>query len=262
MTTKLTVIKIGGNVIDNPAELAAFLAAYAAVNDPKILVHGGGRVASEIGSRMGIEPRYSAGRRITDPETLELVTMVYGGLVSKRIVAGLQAAGCNAIGLSGCDGGAVRAVRRPAGEVDFGLVGDLGPDSINKDLLAGLMRSGLSPVIAPLSYDGQGGMLNTNADTIAREIAIAFASSAEVRLIYCFEKRGLLGDPEDDDSVIPEISEAEARASMADGSISAGMIPKLDNAFAARRQGVSGVLIGSAASLHDLIAGRTGTSIL
>lgn len=258
---KLYVIKIGGNIIDDPGKLSAFLKSFAAVEGAKILVHGGGKVATEIGNRLGIQPDYHNGRRITDAATLEVVTMVYGGLVNKKIVAQLQALQVNAIGLTGSDGNIIRAVKRPVKEVDFGFVGDVISDGINTVVLEQLLSGGLTPVLAPLTHDGAGTMLNTNADTIAQEIATAFAAIRNTQLIYCFEKPGVLSDPQDDASVIGQINEQTFKTFVADGTISAGMIPKLENAFRAIGAGVNKVIIGSADDLAALINGKCGTHI-
>ena len=257
----LTIVKIGGNIIDSPSRLDGFLAAFSAIQGAKILVHGGGKIATQMGERFGITPYYVDGRRITDADTLELVTMVYGGLVNKQVVARLQSVGCNAIGLTGCDGRVLSADKRPVVELDYGFVGDLNADSVNVLLLQSLMNAGLTPVLAPLTYDRHSGLLNTNADTIAQEIAKAFSNGAAVQLIYCFEKGGLLLDADDDTSVIPSIGEARFRELVASGIVSGGMIPKLENAFAAIRQGVQKVIIGQAEDLPGLISGTAGTQI-
>lgn len=257
---KLTVVKIGGNIIDHPERLQAFVKRFANLSGPCILVHGGGAIATKMGDRLGIAPNYVNGRRITDAETLEVVTMVYGGLVNKQIVAKLQAAACNAIGLSGCDGGVLQAHKRPVREIDYGFVGDLDEDAVNVPMLASLLELGLTPVFAPLSYS-EGGLLNTNADTIAQEVAKAMSSRYAVQLIYCFEKAGLLADPADDQSVIASVNEASFKTFTAKGIVSGGMIPKLENAFAAIHAGVQKVSIGQAENLESLIAGSSGTHI-
>lgn len=261
MRQELNVIKIGGNILDDPEQLSAFLAAFAALPGNAVLVHGGGKIATAIGTRLGIEARYHDGRRITDAATLELVTMVYGGLVNKQLVARLQAIGVNAIGLSGADGNLVRAERRPVKEIDYGYVGDMPPGGVSVETLRLLIHGGLTPVVAPLSHDGTGGMLNTNADTIAQEIAGAAARDWEVRLVYCFEKRGVLRDANDDDSVISSITSRDFAALLAQKIIHAGMIPKLRNALDAIDRGVRRVVIGSAAELPGLVAGNKGTQI-
>jgi acetylglutamate kinase len=257
----LYVIKIGGNIIDTEDRLTAFLASFAAVEGAKILVHGGGKVATETGTRLGIEPNYHNGRRITDTATLELVTMVYGGLINKKIVAQLQSLQANAIGLTGCDGNIIKAVKRPVKDVDFGFAGDVTSDGVNTVVLGQLLESGLIPVLAPLTHDGNGTMLNTNADTIAQETAKAFAATHQVKLIYCFEKRGVLSNAQDDSCVISNINEQTFKELVDDGTISDGMIPKLDNAFRAISHGVNKVIIGSADNLAALISGQCGTHI-
>jgi acetylglutamate kinase len=257
----VNIIKIGGNVIDHPERLQVFLKDFAALRGGKILVHGGGKIATSIGERLGIESHYASGRRITDEATLEVVTMVYGGLVNKRIVAALQALGCNAIGLTGADGNCIKAVRRPVGEIDYGFVGDVPADSVNASLLNSLIDNGVIPVLAPLTHDGQGSLLNTNADTIAQEIAKALSKTAVAKLIYCFEKAGVLRDAADEDSVIPFIDAPMFEQLQADRIITDGMIPKLSNAFAAIEAGVDAVVIGRAEDLCALITGQKGTRI-
>ncbi|WP_347159170.1 acetylglutamate kinase [Pontibacter chitinilyticus] len=260
---ELFVIKIGGNILDDAQKLRRFLSDFADLPGAKLLVHGGGKIASAIGRRLGIEPQLVEGRRITDAETLELVTMVYGGLVNKQVVAQLQAAGCNAIGLTGADANSIPARKRAVEQVDYGFAGDVaGPASINTTALAGLLQLGLTPVFAPLTHDGQGNMLNTNADTIASVLATALAGKYNVRLIYCFEKAGVLLDATDDASVIPVIGKAKYKALKEAGVVSAGMLPKLDNAFAALDQGVKAVQIGDAAEISDLVANSGAGTLL
>ncbi|GAA4325389.1 acetylglutamate kinase [Flaviaesturariibacter amylovorans] len=255
------VIKIGGNIIDDAQKLAAFLEAFAALPGKKVLVHGGGKLATRIGDALGIPQQLVDGRRITDPETLKVVTMVYAGYINKNIVAGLYAAGCPAIGLSGTDGDAIRAHKRAAkGAVDYGFAGDV--DAVNLDLLSTQLDSGLSVVLAPITHDGNGQLLNTNADTIAQETAKALAARFDVHLVYSFEKSGVLRDADDDASLIASITPASYDQLKTDGSVHSGMIPKLDNAFAALRSGVREVLIGKAEDLPQLVQGRTGTRIV
>jgi acetylglutamate kinase len=258
---ELLVIKIGGNIIDDEARLALFLEHFSILQGHKILVHGGGKIATAIGAKLGLEPAYHNGRRITDAATLELTTMVYGGLLNKKIVAGLQAQQCNAIGLSGCDGNIVRAVKRPVKEVDFGFVGDVTETGVQVEVLNTLLQAGLVPVLAPLTHDGHGTLLNTNADTIAQEVARAFAPHYAVKLIFCFEKAGVLRQVDDESSVIQEIDLPTFRNLVDDGTIAAGMVPKLENAFSAIQQGVKKVIIGSADDLAALITGKSGTHI-
>ncbi|WP_116126886.1 acetylglutamate kinase [Lewinella sp. IMCC34183] len=244
----MIVCKIGGNVINNPATLHEALDYVAGQAAPTILVHGGGRRASEVLTEMGRTPRMVDGRRITDQPTLEIVTMVYAGLINKDIVAQLQARGSNAIGLSGADGNAVVATKRPVRTVDYGFAGDV--TAVNAPLLDGLLRLGLRPVLCPITHDLHAQLLNTNADTIANETARALAAIGhEVTLQYCFELPGVLRDIDDPDSVIPSLTPETYAALRADGKISAGMIPKLDNAFGAVAAGVREVVIGNIEAL-------------
>jgi acetylglutamate kinase len=258
MTNTLSIIKIGGNVLDDPAALAAFLADFAALPGAKILVHGGGKIASGIGQRLGLTPQYVQGRRITDDATLDLVTMVYGGLINRQLTARLQALGCNALGVTGADGNVLPAVKRPAGEVDFGWVGDPSPERCGADVLDAWLQQGLTPVFAPLTHDGQGHLLNTNADTIASVLAQALTGRYRVRLLFCFEKKGILENPEDDHSVLPALNREQYRRLQAETAVGGGILPKLDNAFAAAAAGVEMVVIGSAA---DLIANFAADSV-
>ena len=260
--SKMIIVKIGGNILDNPGRLQRFLVDFAQLQGPKLLVHGGGKIASAIGQRLGITPNMVEGRRVTDAETLELVTMVYGGLVNKQVVAQLQALGCNAIGLTGADANIIPAQKRPVREIDYGFAGDIaGTASINVQALQALLQAGLTPVFAPLSHDTKGSLLNTNADTIAAALAMAMAPKYKVRLVYCFEKKGVLQNPEDEASVINYINYQNYKALKADGIITAGMIPKLDNAFAALEQGVAQVLIGEAEALLTVGEQYTGTKL-
>lgn len=256
----LTLIKIGGNIIDEPEALKGFLKSYAAIPGMKILVHGGGKIASHIGRKLGIEPKMAEGRRITDEQTLSVVTMVYAGLVNKTIVAGLQAEGLNAIGLCGADGNIIPAVKRPVREIDYGFAGDISPAAIGEKPLSVLLDNGLSPVIAPITHDGKGQLLNTNADTIAATVGQALGRLYEVTLFYCFEKKGVLRNPEDEDSVIFSINPQSYAQLKEQGIVSRGMIPKLDNAFSAMAGGVRRVHICRAADLHKIIAGADNIS--
>lgn len=258
----LTVIKIGGNIIDDAGKLEIFLENFSKLSMPKILVHGGGKLASEFGRRLDIEPNYVDGRRITDAETLELVTMVYGGLINKNIVAGLQKYSCNAIGLTGADGNVINANKRPVKTVDYGFVGDVSATGVDTNVLQSLLNSGLVPVLAPLTHDGHGTMLNTNADTIAQEVAKAMAAHTDVQLVYCFEKDGVLQDVDNDNSVIRQIQVADFEQLKIDGVISGGMIPKIENACNAVIAGVRRVVIGNADNLDDIVNGKTGTEII
>ena len=233
MREKLTVIKVGGKIVEEEATLRQLLNDFAAIEGHKVLVHGGGRSATKIAAQLGIESKMVNGRRITDAETLKVVTMVYGGLVNKNIVAGLQARGVNALGLTGADMNVIRSVKRPVKEVDYGFVGDV--EKVDATLLSDLIHKGVVPVMAPLTHDGHGNMLNTNADT----------------LVYCFEKKGVLRDENDDDSVIPQITRVEFEQYVADGVIQGGMIPKLENSFEAINAGVSEVVITLASAINN-----------
>lgn len=256
---KLYIIKIGGNIIDDAGKLTAFLADLAAVDGKKILVHGGGKLATRLAEQLGIEQQLVDGRRITDAKTLKIVTMVYAGYINKNIVAGLQALQCNAIGLCGADGDTVLAHKRHHPVLDFGFVGDV--DSVNTDLISSLLEKNFLIVFAPLSHDGQGQLLNTNADTIAQEIAKSLSGSYDVELIYAFEKSGVLLNAEDDTTVIPSLTASYYDELKTRKKIFAGMIPKLDNAFAALASGVKKVVIGKAEELPALVSGGAGTSI-
>ncbi|GHB55481.1 acetylglutamate kinase [Persicitalea jodogahamensis] len=254
---KLTVIKIGGNVIDNPDACAAFLKAFAQLQGPKILVHGGGKIATQTAAKLGIETQMIDGRRLTDRPMLDVVTMVYGGLVNKNLVAQLQANDCNAIGLTGADGGIIRSVKRPVKTIDYGFVGDI--EEVNSGQIDALLLSSLVPVIAPLTYSREGLLLNTNADTMASATAVAMAERYETNLVYCFEKKGVLSDPDDDEAVIPTLNPASYAAYKESGVIYKGMIPKLDNAFAALQSGVKRVIICHADDLIMASEGKAGT---
>ena len=257
---KLYVIKIGGNIIDNEAKLAAFIKDFAAVDGLKVLVHGGGKLATKLAADLGIEQQMIDGRRITDSATLKIVTMVYAGAINKNVVAQLQAYGCNAIGLSGADGNAIKAHKRNHPTIDYGYVGDV--DAVNTQLLKSLLEQNIAVVLAPITHDGHGLLLNTNADTIAQEAAKALSSIYDVELIYSFEKSGVLMNADDDSSVISTINPTYYKELKEKQIIFAGMIPKLDNAFAAINSGVSKVIIGKAEQLQQLIAGEAGTSIV
>lgn len=249
----LLILKIGGNVIDNEAALTSFLADFAQLPSPKILVHGGGKLATELSKKLDIQPLMIEGRRITDAETLKVVTMVYAGLVNKTIVAKLQALGCNALGLSGADADCLRASKRVAGEVDYGFVGDIAPENIRIDFFSKLLDSDYTPIASPITHDGQGQLLNTNADTIAASLAKALSRHYAVKLVYCFEKPGVLANAADDSSVITKITAASYTELKASGVVSGGMIPKLDNAFDALNAGVESVVIGDAKQVKELI---------
>lgn len=251
----LTLIKVGGKIVEEASSLQRLLTDFAAISGHKLLVHGGGRSATRIAGQLGIESRMVDGRRITDAETLRVVTMVYGGLVNKNIVAGLQARGVNALGLTGADMDVIRSVKRPVKDIDYGYVGDV--ERVDARLLGDLIARGVVPVMAPLTHDGAGNLLNTNADTIASETARALAARFDVTLVYCFEKKGVLRDPDDEDSVIPSLNRRSFEALTADGTIAGGMIPKIENALAAIEAGVKRVIITRA----DAIDGHSGTLI-
>lgn len=257
--SNLSVIKIGGNIIDNPEASKSFLEEFSRLEGNKILVHGGGKVATQIASRLGIEALMVEGRRITDKPMLEIVTMVYGGLVNKTLVATLQSLKTNAIGLTGADAGIIEAVKRPVKAVDYGYVGDI--KAVNGPMLASFLEAGLVPVIAPLTYAAAGDLLNTNADTMASATAVALSGLFKVSLIYCFEKDGVLSDPEDDSSVIPELDRPIYEHYKETGAINKGMIPKLDNSFDALREGVERVVICHAKDLAKAAGGDKGTQI-
>ena len=245
---KLFVTKIGGNVLDDEDALQKFLKDFASIQAPKILIHGGGALATKIGNQLGIESKYIDGRRITDRQTLDLVTMVYGGMINKNIVAHLQQWGCNALGVTGADGNMIRAVKRPVKEIDYGYVGDITADSVNSTLLYFLLKQNVVPVFAPLTHC-EGMMLNTNADTIASVLAVSLSKHFDVRLIFCFEKKGVLRDVKDENSTIRQLNEANYKEYLAAGMFTDGILPKLDNSFSALHSGVKEVLIGDASNL-------------
>jgi acetylglutamate kinase len=245
---KLFVIKIGGNVLDNDSALESFLNDFASIGERKILIHGGGKIATRIGDKLGIESKYINGRRITDATTLDLVTMVYGGLVNKKIVSALQRLGCNALGVTGADGNLINATKRPVKEIDYGYVGDINPDGVNRSLLELLLNEGIVPVFAPLTH-ADGMMLNTNADTIASVLSVSLSDRFNVRLIYCFEKKGVLENVENPLSVIRHLTKNSYQQLMERKALADGILPKLENAYAAINAGVKEVLIGEAADL-------------
>lgn len=250
---KLTVIKVGGKIVEEPDSLARLIDDFAKVDGKKILVHGGGRSATKIAADLGIASTMIDGRRVTDLPMLRVVTMVYGGLVNKTIVAALQSRGVNAIGLTGADMDIIRSHRREVRDVDYGFVGDV--DRVDADALARLIDAGVTPVVAPLSHDGHGSMLNTNADTIAQEVARAMARLYDTTLTFCFEKPGVLADENDDSSVITSINPEVYRRLRDEGIVSGGMIPKIDNAFKALSSGVSEVVITRADAIGNPEAG-------
>ena len=244
---KLTLVKVGGKIVEEENTLRQLLHDFSTIEGYKVLVHGGGRSATKLAAQLGIESKMVNGRRITDADMLQVVTMVYGGLVNKNIVAGLQAQGINALGLTGADMNLIRSVKRPVTEVDYGFVGDV--EEVNAELLSTLIHQGIVPVLAPLTHDKAGNMLNTNADTIAGETAKALAKHFEVTLMFCFEKKGVLMDENDDDSVIPEIDRKAFQEYVEKGIIQGGMIPKLENAFQAIDAGVKQVIITQASEI-------------
>lgn len=249
---QLLIIKIGGNVIDQPEALAAFLDEYVRIESKKILIHGGGKIATDISRALGIESQMIDGRRITSAETLRVVTMVYGGLINKMIVSGLQARGCHAIGLTGADANTILARKREDKKIDYGYVGDV--EGVNVSPLIQFLDTGLSPVFAPLTHDGKGTMLNTNADTIAAALANAVCTHYHTRLIYCFDKKGVLASSDEDD-VIPRLTLAQYHDLKAKGVISKGMLPKLEQAFAALHSGVAAVVLCHASQVRLAMVG-------
>lgn len=253
MKEKLTVVKVGGKIVEEPETLAALLRDFSAIKGYKMLVHGGGRSATKVAAQLGIETTMVDGRRVTDTEMLNVVTMVYGGLVNKTIVAGLQGNGVNALGMTGADMNIIRSEKRPVKTVDYGWVGDV--KEVNGEALATLIKSGVVPVIAPLTHDKAGHLLNTNADTMAGECAKGLAAIFDVHLVFCFEKAGVLRDENDDNSVVTEIDSNTYSQLREAGIVSGGMIPKLDNAFEAIAAGVSEVIITKASALNDLSLG-------
>ncbi len=247
---KITVIKVGGAVVEDEAQLTRLLQDFSAIEGRKVLVHGGGRRATKVAAQLGIETQMVNGRRITDANMLEVVTMVYGGLVNKNVVARLQAHGVNALGLTGADIDVIRSHKRPLKNgVDYGFVGDV--DRADGDMLHTLIEAGIVPVMAPLTHDGNGNILNTNADTIAAETAKALAKHYDVTLVFCFEKKGVLSDPDNDDSVIPTITRKDFNRYVADGTIAGGMIPKIENSLDAVEKGVKQVIITKADALNS-----------
>lgn len=262
---KLTVIKIGGNIIDDEIKLSAFLKEFTSVEGKKILVHGGGKLATKLAEQLNLPQQIVEGRRITDAGTLKIVTMVYAGYINKNIVAQLQANGENAIGICGADGNAILAHKRLSNSqlgdagIDYGFAGDI--DKVNVSLFSDLLEQDLNIIIAPITHDAKGQLLNTNADTIAQEIAKALSEFYEVQLVYSFEKAGVLSDANDEGTLVKEINPSLYKELKESGAIFAGMIPKLDNAFAALHSGVAKVIIGKAEQLQQLIAGESGTTI-
>lgn len=256
---RLIIVKIGGNIIDDEAKLSSFLQEFATLQSKKILIHGGGKLATKLAEQMNVPQQIVDGRRITDAETLKIVTMVYAGYINKNIVARLQAKECDAIGLSGADGNIILAHKRVRATMEYGFVGDV--DAVDSSLLSNLLQQGLTPVLSPITHDKKGQLLNTNADTIAQETAKALSAFYDIELIYSFEKNGVLLDVNNEQSVIKNINASYYSQLKTEGKIFAGMIPKLDNAFSALKSGVKKVIIGKAEEIHDLIRGEKGTSI-
>lgn len=252
---KLNIIKVGGNIIEKEEDLQAFLDAFVALPEPKILVHGGGKLASQLAERMAIPVNMVNGRRITDAETVEVITMVYGGKVNKSIVAGLQARDCNAIGFSGADGNTILSVKRPVKDIDYGFVGDV--IAVDSTMIANLLSIGITPVFCAITHDGKGQLLNTNADTIACELAIGLSEKYKVTLNYCFEKAGVLLDVNDDNSVVKDINSEKYTQLLNDKIIADGMLPKLENCFYALKGGVHQVQLGKPEMLKNTITNFT-----
>ena len=253
----ITVVKIGGNVIDNEAALARFVKDFAQLPSPKVLIHGGGKLATRLAEKLEIPTTMVEGRRVTDAATLDVVTMVYAGLINKQVVAKLQAEGCNALGFSGADGNMIPAVKRNPEPLDYGFVGDIDATKINTQLLGTLLESGVTPVFCAITHDGNGTLLNSNADSVASAVAVASASIAPTDLVFCFEKQGVLRDVEDDSSVISLITKADYPTLRSEGIISKGMIPKIDNAFRAIESGVASVTIKHSECVANPEAGTT-----
>lgn len=248
MKQKLSVVKIGGNIIEDVQGLSHLLEFFSKIEGHKILVHGGGKKATEIGNKLGVEAKMTNGRRITDAQSLDVAIMVYGGLVNKKIVAQLQALHCNTIGMSGADGNSIIAHKRPVKETDFGLVGDV--DSINSNNIASLLKAEFTPVFCALSHDGKGQLFNTNADTIAAELASGMSNEFETTLYYCFEKKGVLQSIDDENSVIQHIDSKKYKELIAKGTIADGMLPKMHNCFQALQNNVKQVCIGDSEMLQ------------
>lgn len=248
---ELTIVKIGGNIVDKPDALEYFLKDFHRLQGPKILIHGGGILATDLSAKLNIETKMVNGRRVTDLETLKLVTMVYAGWINKSIVAALQKIGCNSVGLSGADGDTVPAVKRSPEPIDFGFVGDVNPSNINTPFLESMLARGICPVFCAITHDSNGSLLNTNADTMASSIAIAMSRDYCVKLVYCFEKQGVLFNESDPESIIPLITRKNFEKLKEEGVVKAGMIPKLDNAFNAIENGVAEVVIKHATNLNN-----------
>lgn len=256
----LNIIKIGGNIIDDELKLQLFIKNYAQLDGHKILIHGGGKIATKTAEKLGINSEMIEGRRVTSSQMRDVATMVYGGLINKNIVGLLQKVGINALGLSGADAKVITAHKRPVKSIDYGFVGDI--DGVNAEFLAQLLKMNISPVLTPLSFSETHGLLNTNADTIASETAKALAQIFDVNLVYCFEKKGVLSDSEDDNSVIPQINYDYFQELKSEGKIFAGMIPKLDNAFEALKFGVKKVVICQAEELVSAVLNNGAGTVM
>jgi len=254
----LTIVKIGGNVIDNEIMLSSFLESFSKITTPKILIHGGGKLATQLSERLGIATKMVEGRRITDDDTIQVVAMTYAGWINKRIVAGLQSKSCNAIGLSGADAALIPAVKRTLITIDYGWVGDILPEKINTSFIISLIQQNLTPVIAPITCNAKGNLLNVNADTIAQSVAESLAKHYAITLIYCFELNGVLKNINDTTTLIDEIKTSEAEKYKADGIVTGGMIPKIDNAVKAVNKGVQQVIIGNAKFITQTVNGEKG----
>ena len=259
---KLSIIKIGGNIIDQPDKLNSFLKVFAQISGYKILIHGGGKIASFTAEKLGIPTKMVGGRRITDKASLDVVTMVYAGLLNKNIVAALQSHQCQAIGLTGADANSILAKKRPVQEIDYGYVGDLSPDAVNLSIIESFLQQNLVPVFSAITHDGKGQLLNTNADTLAAALASTLSQTFQVSLVYCFEKQGVLRSPTDETSLIPILKASAVPELQRQGVISDGMIPKLENAFTALNKGASEVIIGHADELHKLGKAAFGTKLI
>lgn len=257
---KLFIIKIGGNIIDNAQQLDLFLSSFAAIPAKKILVHGGGKKATDMAAQLQLPQQVINGRRITDAETLRLVVMVYAGLINKQIVAQLQSKNINAVGICGADGNTIRAEKRAVAEIDYGFVGDV--TAVDTSMLQSLIEGKMVPIVAPITHDKEGQLLNTNADTIAQELSIALAAHYDVELMYAFEKNGVLYNAADENSVVEKISRESFEQLVAEKKIHGGMLPKLHNAFAALEKGIQKIYIGHALDVLNVIAGKAGTTIV
>jgi acetylglutamate kinase len=261
MKEQLYIIKIGGNCIDDKSVLIPFLSTFSAIKGKKILIHGGGSIATKHAQLLNMQQHFHEGRRITDKQTLDIAVMSYRGLINAEITSILQSMHCNAIGVCGADAGLLKATKRLVNDIDFGFVGDIDEDSINANILRHLLEFPLIPVIAPITYDRFGNLLNTNADTIATMIAITLQKTYDVTLIYCFDKSGVLSDPSDHDSVIESLQRSEYEILQSQGMIQHGMIPKLDNAFHAIESGVKTIILTSPDSLQSEVSNIKGTRI-